>query len=242
MKYLKYILLVAAVSFILADLSFLEESRPVPDSAENTSLAETASPEAESATTTVPRETIAETTSAPVTTAIPEITTTAETTTVPAETTVTTTAVPVETAPPMTEETVTVTATEKPAPSVTTADAIIKTAMEQLGKPYVLGQQSPQSGFDSSGLIQYVCKQNGIDFPRYTSGQSKQGTEISYRDLQAGDFMYLSTDNSDKISYCGIYLGGGKMLYSSTNQGAVVIIDVSSLYWEQHMITARRIV
>lgn len=114
--------------------------------------------------------------------------------------------------------------------------------MEQLDKPYVLGAQSPERGFDSSGFIQYVCKQNGIDFPRYTHQQSKLGTEISYRDLKAGDFMYLSMDNTDNIRYCGIYLGGGKMLYSSTKNGKVMIIDVSSPYWEQHMVTARRIV
>lgn len=234
MKYILYILLVLAVCFILTDLPLERGSEPVSGTSEPTAIPieTTVATTEETPVTTIPETTAVVTTPPPPeTTAVPETTTTAETTTVPqteAETTAT--------EPPMT----TVPETEPPAPGEA-ADAVLKTAMEQLGKPYVLGANDPETGFDSSGLIYYACLQNGVDCPRYTAGQSGMGAEVSYKDLKAGDFMYLSMKPGGKISYCGIYLGDGTMLYSSTKHGKVLIINVSSPYWEQHMVTARRI-
>ena len=54
-------------------------------------------------------------------------------------------------------------------------EKIVNTAMQYLGVPYVWGGTSP-SGFDCSGLVQYVCKQNEITISRTTYTQVNEGS------------------------------------------------------------------
>ena len=71
-----------------------------------------------------------------------------------------------------------------------TTNGIIDLARQFVGSKYTWGGSSPSSGFDCSGLLHYVFKQNGINIPRNTDGIFKYGTEVpSLESAQVGDII-----------------------------------------------------
>lgn len=69
------------------------------------------------------------------------------------------------------------------------AQSAVELARSFLGGNYVYGGKNPSQGFDCSGLISYVYKQNGIDIPATTFGLFKTGTEVSLNNAQIGDII-----------------------------------------------------
>lgn len=66
---------------------------------------------------------------------------------------------------------------------------IINTARQFLGGKYVWGGKSPKTGFDCSGFISYVYKQNGIDIPASTYGLFKTGKSVQLSNARIGDII-----------------------------------------------------
>jgi peptidoglycan endopeptidase LytE len=96
-------------------------------------------------------------------------------------------------------------------PSVNFGQAIVQTAERNLGVPYVWGGTSPATGFDCSGLVQYVFRQNGIPMPRTSWAQYSYVTKISESQLQPGDLVFFSTYGPG-ASHVGIYIGADPAL------------------------------
>lgn len=70
------------------------------------------------------------------------------------------------------------------------SNSIIDLARSFVGSKYTWGGASPNTGFDCSGLLHYIFKQNGVDIPRNTAGIFKAGTEItSLKDARVGDII-----------------------------------------------------
>ncbi|GAB3588363.1 C40 family peptidase [Calidifontibacter terrae] len=82
---------------------------------------------------------------------------------------------------------------------------IVSIASRYIGVPYVFGGSSP-SGFDCSGLTQYVFAQAGISIPRTASAQVAAMRHVS--NPQPGDLVYFGSP----AHHIGIYVGGGKMI------------------------------
>jgi cell wall-associated NlpC family hydrolase len=98
-------------------------------------------------------------------------------------------------------------------------------ALTYLGQPYVWGGESPQTGFDCSGLVHYLYAQHGIALPRVADAQARVGTSIPPAGLQAGDAVFFA-DSSGYIGHEGLYLGNGQFVHAP-HTGDVV--KVSSL-------------
>jgi len=118
--------------------------------------------------------------------------------------------------------------------------SIVADAKKLLGIPYVWGGTTTK-GFDCSGFVQYVLKQNGISIPRTTTEQYQVGTYVAKSDLQPGDLVFLQNTYRAGISHVGIYIGDGKMIHASSSKG-VVTSDLSSSYYTQHYYGSRRVV
>lgn len=84
--------------------------------------------------------------------------------------------------------------------------AIVSTALKYLGVPYVWGDENPASGFDCSGLVQYVLGQNGISIGRTTWDQYQEVSPVSRANLVPGDLVFFTT-YSPGASHVGIYIG-----------------------------------
>lgn len=119
--------------------------------------------------------------------------------------------------------------------------AIAAYAKQFLGYPYVYGGSSP-SGFDCSGFVSYVCKQNGITVNRTASAQMSNGTAVTKAQLQPGDLVFFNSGNSSKLAtHVGIYLGNGQFVHSSTPSTGVIISDINSSYYSSTFVGARRL-
>ena len=125
------------------------------------------------------------------------------------------------------------------APSSSKADAIIATAKEYIGVPYVWGGSSP-SGFDCSGLVQYVFRQHGISLNRTAKQQYQHGSYVSRSSLQPGDLVFFQNTYTTGISHVGIYIGSGEFIHASSSRG-VMISSLSNSYWTSHYYGARRV-
>ncbi len=96
---------------------------------------------------------------------------------------------------------------------------IVKTALTYLGVPYVWGGATP-SGFDCSGLVQYVYLQHGIYLPHYSGFQAQMGIEVPLAQIAAGDLVAFRAP----VSHIGIYIGNG-LFIQAPRTGDVVKVS-----------------
>ncbi len=117
------------------------------------------------------------------------------------------------------------------------AAAIVGFARSLVGDPYRWGGTSPTTGFDCSGLVQYVFAHFGINLPRTSYAQYDVGTHIAYDQLQPGDLVFFAT-NGAGASHVGIYIGGGEFIGADTYATGVHIDSFSLSHWMAHFVGA----
>jgi hypothetical protein len=128
-------------------------------------------------------------------------------------------------------------------------DALIKTAHQYIGVPYVFGAKPyPQSKvFDCSSFVQYVFGKYGVKLPRSSRKQAQVGQPVSRTSLRKGDllFFYLPGryKSNDIVGHVGIYIGNGKMIHSSNKpKDGVQVTDINKPFWKKTYLSARRVV
>ncbi len=118
---------------------------------------------------------------------------------------------------------------------------VIQTAKKLLGTPYVYGGNSPQRGFDCSGLVQYSHKAAGIQLPRTTRQLYRATKPVRRRSLQAGDLVFFRINPGRTVSHVGIYLGNGKFIHAPSSGKRVKISSLKDRYWTRHYLGAGRV-
>ena len=116
---------------------------------------------------------------------------------------------------------------------------IVKTAKQYIGVPYRWGGESPQTGFDCSGLTMVVYRLNGLDLPRSSSQQWKAGRPIKRSELSRGDLVFFATSAGRRVSHVGIYTGNGKFLHAPRRGRNIQISSLSSTYYRTRYLGAR---
>lgn len=123
----------------------------------------------------------------------------------------------------------------------TIGEAMVDKAKGLVGVPYRYGAASPQKGFDSSGLIYYLHKQEGISIPRTVKGQAQSGHTVSKSQLAPGDVLIFK-DSKGEASISALYMGNGKAIASLPSSNGVSIHSVETNWAKKHFLTAKRYV
>lgn len=112
------------------------------------------------------------------------------------------------------------------------AEGIVATANSLIGVPFLENGSDPD-GFDNSGFIYYVLRENGyITCPRQTEAQSRMGSHLDYDSVKEGDLVFFSNEaGSGEANFGGIYVGGGKMIACLMPGTPVREVDITTDYY-----------
>lgn len=125
--------------------------------------------------------------------------------------------------------------------------AVVSTALEEMGQPYVWGGTGDGTGgFDCSGLIYHAYERQGVRIPRTAASQAKAGVAIQ-RDQDAllpGDILTFA-EKGDQVTHVGLYVGEGRFIHSAAKEVQLSRLaedDPNGRWWLKRWVGVRRIV
>lgn len=123
------------------------------------------------------------------------------------------------------------------------AEDVLFRALGLVGTPYRYGGNTPEGGFDCSGLIGFVYRDAaGIKLPRSTRELISMRSPGVGRDaLQSGDLVFFATNGGSQVSHAGIYVGEGRFVHAPSTGGTVRLDSLSNRYWQRTYLNAKRV-
>jgi cell wall-associated NlpC family hydrolase len=126
------------------------------------------------------------------------------------------------------------------APQKQVLPKVTQYALSLQGYPYRWGKASPSEGFDCSGFIQHVYKQQGVNLPRTAREMASDLPSVSEYDLKSGDLLFFNT-NGNRYSHVGLYVNNDKFIHApSRRSGKVHLSSLKQHYWRHRFSGARR--
>ncbi|NIF65306.1 2-oxoglutarate dehydrogenase complex dihydrolipoyllysine-residue succinyltransferase [Burkholderia sp. Cy-647] len=114
-------------------------------------------------------------------------------------------------------------------------------AMSLVGIPYRWGGNTPDSGFDCSGLVRYiVSRAANVSLPRTTAEMSTRGESIEPDEIAPGDLVFFNTTGRPH-SHVGIYVGKLRFVNAPSTGGTVRLDYLTNPYWAKHFDGIRRV-
>jgi hypothetical protein len=117
-------------------------------------------------------------------------------------------------------------------------------AMLLVNTPYRYGGNTPEGGFDCSGLVRYVFDHVAAGtpaarrLPRTTAQWAAATVPVAEGGVQRGDLVFFNT--GAPFSHMGIYVGGGQFVHAPSTGGTVRKDSISSRYFGARYQGARR--
>ena len=118
-------------------------------------------------------------------------------------------------------------------------DEIVGTARSFLGVPYRWGGDSPDHGFDCSGLAMAAYQLNGLDLPRSSRDQWAVGSSVDRGRLSKADLVFFATSRGGRVSHVGIYVGNGQFIHAPGRGKTIRVDSLSDRYYRRRYAGAR---
>lgn len=114
-------------------------------------------------------------------------------------------------------------------------------ALFLINTPYRYGGSNPQTGFDCSGLVQYVFSRfAGRALPRTARQWAQASSPIRKANLQRGDLVFFNTSGRS-FSHMGIYIGRGRFVHAPSSGKVVSIARLDMSYYVKRFEGARTV-
>lgn len=121
------------------------------------------------------------------------------------------------------------------------AASVMMRALGLVGTPYRYGGNTPESGFDCSGLVTYVYRDMlALNLPRTSRELAAiQGPKIASDRLATGDLVFFG--DKGNVWHVGIYVGEGRFVHAPSTGGTVRLDHLDGSYWRSHYTGAKRV-
>ena len=121
------------------------------------------------------------------------------------------------------------------------ANAVLMRAIGLVGTPYRYGGNTPEGGFDCSGLVNYVYRDMlDLRLPRTSHALAGWvGPKIPADRLTAADLVFFGSGG--EVSHVGIYVGEGRFVHAPSTGGTVRLDRLDGAYWRDHYAGAKRV-
>lgn len=125
--------------------------------------------------------------------------------------------------------------------AIDAANAVLFRAMSLVGTPYRFGGNTPQGGFDCSGLVAYIFKDAaGVVLPRHSATMGAiTGPALSRRQLRSGDLVFFAAKST--ISHVGVYVGEQRFVHAPNSGGTVRLDSLDGAWWKDHYVYGKRV-
>ena len=112
-------------------------------------------------------------------------------------------------------------------------------SMGLVGTPYRWGGSSTATGFDCSGMIQFVYK-NALDvsLPRTARDMAAASRKIPDNQLKAGDLVFFNTGGSSQYSHVGLYIGNGEFIHAPSSGKTIKTEKLSTPFYAKNYLGA----
>src|SRR5687768_468014 len=121
------------------------------------------------------------------------------------------------------------------------ANAVLMRAISLVGTPYRYGGNTPDGGFDCSGLVNYVYR-DMLDLrlpPTSRDLAAVQGPRLDPERLAPADLVFFG--GKGNVSHVGIYVGEGRFVHAPSSGGTVRLDHLDGPYWRDHYSGAKRV-
>ena len=121
------------------------------------------------------------------------------------------------------------------------ANAVLMRALSLVGTPYRYGGNTPEGGFDCSGLVNYVFRDMlELSLPRTSRDLARyQGPPIPPGSLAPSDLVFFGSGG--EVSHVGIYVGEGRFVHAPSTGGTVRLDRLDGAWWREHYSGAKRV-
>lgn len=121
------------------------------------------------------------------------------------------------------------------------AQSVAIHALGLVGTPYRFGGNTPESGFDCSGLIAYVHWEAArVRTPRSVMELSVSGWPVASEAARTGDLAVFTVKG--RTSHAGIFVGNGRFVHAPSTGGTVRLDRLDSGYWARQGLAFRRLI
>lgn len=120
-------------------------------------------------------------------------------------------------------------------------EGAVAQAMLLVNTPYRYGGNTPEGGFDCSGLVHYVFNSvSASRLPRSTAQWAAASAPVPESSRQRGDLVFFNTSGTP-WSHMGIYVGRGQFVHAPSTGGTVRQDSLSNRYFAPRYMGARSV-
>jgi cell wall-associated NlpC family hydrolase len=123
---------------------------------------------------------------------------------------------------------------ERPDPE-TPGERAARIAVKAVGVPYRWGGESPETGFDCSGLVRWAYGRIGVELPHNSYALYQVGRSVPRNRMEPGDVLFF-----EGLGHVGLYLGRGRMVHAPQTGRDVEIVRLGATNYGSRLIGARR--
>lgn len=111
------------------------------------------------------------------------------------------------------------------------SDTLLERLNSVMGTEYTWGGETPSKGFDCSGLLHWLFRE---DPPRTVATLWPWTKTVERENLQPGDFVFFTFESYEEPDHIGLYLGNGEFVHASSSYG-VIKADLDKNYYQQNL-------